>query len=173
MDLDLNQEQNILKTSAQKFFKEECPLSLMKDMRDDDKGYPPALWEKIAELGWMGVLIPEEYGGVGGNFVDLSIILECMGEVCAPVPFFSTVVLGGLAILSAGSNEQKKDILPKISNGDIILTLALTEPGAWYETSCISTQATQDKDEYIINGTKLFVENANIADYIQPILFMF
>jgi len=166
MDLEHTEEQNILKSSAQSFLKKECPPSLMKDMKDDERGYPPELWDKMVELGWLGVIIPEEYGGIGGDFLDLSIILEAMGEACCPGPYFSTVVLGGLAILSTGSDEQKQMLLPKLVNGELILTLALTEPGAWYGASGVKIQAAKDKDEYIIDGTKLFVENAHLADYI-------
>jgi alkylation response protein AidB-like acyl-CoA dehydrogenase len=165
MDLEHTEEQNILKSSAQSFLKKECPPSLMKDMKDDERGYPQELWDKMVELGGLGVIIPEEYGGIGGDFLDLSIILEAMGEACCPGPYFSTVVLGGSAILSAGSDEQKQMLLPKLVNGELILTLALTEPGSWYGASGIKIQATKDKDEYIIDGTKLFVENAHIADY--------
>jgi alkylation response protein AidB-like acyl-CoA dehydrogenase len=138
----------------------------MREMKDDEKGYPEVLWKKMADLGWMGVMIPESYDGIGGSFMDLAIILEAMGEACCPGPFFSTVVLGGSAILEAGSDEQKKTLLPKIANGDLILALAMTEPGVWYGTSAINAQAVAENDEYIINGTKLFVENAHIADYI-------
>lgn len=165
MDLELTEEQNILKAAARNFLKKECPPSLMKEMKDDERGYPQELWDKIIELGWLGVIVPEEYGGIGGDFLDLSIILEAMGEACCPGPYLSTV-LGGLAILSAGSDEQKQMFLSKIANGDLILSLALTEPGAWYGVSGVTTRATEDKDEYILDGTKLFVEYAHISDYI-------
>jgi len=166
MDLEFTEEQNMLKSAARNFMKKECPPSLMKEMRDDERGYPQELWDKMIELGWLGVVIPDEYGGIGGDFLDLSILLEAMGEACCPGPFFSTVVLGGLAILSAGSHEQKQELLPKLANGELILALALTEPGAWYGASGITTRAVADGDEYVIDGTKLFVENAHIADYI-------
>jgi alkylation response protein AidB-like acyl-CoA dehydrogenase len=166
MDLELTKEQKILKSSARDFLKKECPSSVMREMKEDEKGYPEALWKKMADLGWLGVMIPEAYDGIGGNYMDLAILLEAMGEACCPGPFFSTVVLGGLAILDAGSEEQKKMLLPKLANGDLILALAITEPGAWYGTSAINAQAITEKDEYVISGTKLFVENAHIADYI-------
>lgn len=166
MDFDLTEEQEMLKSTAQKFFKDECPELLIREMRDDEKGYSPELWKKMADLGWMGVMIPDEYEGIGGSFLDLAILLDAMGEVCLPGPFFSTVVLGGLTILSAGSEKQKKEILPKIACGESLLALALSEPGVWYDTSEISTTAKPGKDGYTINGTKLFVENAHIADYI-------
>ncbi|MCP4665958.1 MAG: acyl-CoA/acyl-ACP dehydrogenase [Deltaproteobacteria bacterium] len=166
MDLELTEEQNILKASARNFLKKECPPSLVKEMKDDEKGYPQELWHKMIELGWLGVMVPENYGGIGGNFLDLSILLEAMGEVCCPGPFFSTVVLGGPGILSAGSEEQKQMLLPELAGGDLVLAMAVTEPGAWYEASGIKTCATSDGDDYLIEGTKLFVENAHIADYI-------
>jgi alkylation response protein AidB-like acyl-CoA dehydrogenase len=166
MDLELTEEQNILKASAHNFLKKECPPSLLKEMEEDEKGYPQELWDKMVDLGWLGVMIPEEYGGIGGDFMDLSILLEAMGEVCCPAPFFPTVVLGGLGILSAGSEEQKQMLLPKLVGGDLALALAVTEPGAWYETSGMRARATLDGDDYVIDGAKLFVENAHRADYI-------
>jgi len=166
MDLDLTKEQKILMQSAKEFLKKECPVSLLREMKDDERGYPPALWKKMADLGWMGVMIPEAYGGIGGDFVDLSILLEAMGEVNCPGPFFSTIVLGALAVLTAGSEAQKKELLPKIADGELLLALAIAEPGAWYGSSGVAMTASAEKDEYVLNGTKLFVENAHIADYI-------
>jgi alkylation response protein AidB-like acyl-CoA dehydrogenase len=166
MDLEFTQEQSILRSAARNFLKKECPPSLMKEMKDDERGYPQDLWDKMVELGWMGVMIPEEYGGIGGDFLDLSIILEAMGEVCCPGPYFSTKVSGGLAVLTAASHEQKQSLLPKVANGELILTLALTEPGTWYGASGIRTRGIVDRSGFIIKGIKLFVENAHIADTI-------
>jgi len=166
MDLDLTNEQNILKATARNFFKRECPLSRMKELKEDKLGHDPELWRKMAELGWMGVMIEEEYGGIGGSFLELAIILEAMGEVCYTGPYFSTVVLGGLSVLSAGSEEQKSQILPKLATGELVLAMALAEPGTWYGIPDMKTVAIVEKDSYIINGTKLFVENGHIADYI-------
>ncbi|MGD8522275.1 MAG: acyl-CoA dehydrogenase family protein [Desulfobacterales bacterium] len=166
MDLDLTQEQRILKSAARDFLKKECPPSLLREMRDDDRGYPRKLWQHMAELGWMGVMIPERYGGIGGSFLDLCILLEAMGAACCPGPFFSTVVLGGAAILLAGNDRQKQALLPKIASGDLILALATTEPGSWYGVSNIMMSAARQKDDYVLNGTKLFVENGQIADFI-------
>jgi len=166
MDLDFTQEQRILKRSAREFLKKECPPSLLQEMKDDDRGYPQKLWDQMVDLGWTGVMIPEEYDGIGGDFLDLCILLESMGAACCPGPFFSTVVLGGLAIMSAGTDEQKETFLPAIVNGDLILALATIEPGAWYGASGIAMTASEEEDGYILSGTKLFVENAHIADYI-------
>ena len=166
MDLDLSKEQKILKRSAQDFLKKECPPSLLRELKDDERGYPQKLWEQMVDLGWTGVMIPEKYGGIGGGYLDLCILLEAMGAGCCPGPFFSTVVLGGLTLLSAGNDEQKKMFLPQIADGDLIFALATTEPGIWYDLSRVNMSAALDKDDYVLNGTKLFVENGHIADFI-------
>jgi len=166
MDLGLSEEQEMLKTSARDFLQKECPKQLVRQLDDSDTGYSPELWQKMAELGWMGLVFPEKYGGSGGSFLDLIVLLEEMGHNILPGPFFSTVVLGGLTILAAGSEEQKKEILPKIASGDMLLTLALTEPDARYDAPSVKANATGGNDGYVINGTKLFIPDANVADYI-------
>ena len=124
MELDLNQEQKILSKSARDFLRKECPKSLVREMRDDEQGYSSGLWKKMADMGWMGVEIPEEYGGTGGDFLDLCLLLEAMGEACLSGPFFATVVLGVSTILAAGSDEQKKALLPRVADGQGLMALA-------------------------------------------------
>mgnify|MGYP001084518647 CR=1 FL=1 len=166
MDFNLSEEQEILKSMARDFLTTECPKKLVKEMVEDERGYPPELWRKMSELGWMGLVFPEEYGGAGGNFLDLAVLLEEMGRACLPGPFFSTMVLGGMTILSMGSESQKRELLPKIARGDLIATLAFTEPSARYDIDGITMKATADGDNYFLSGTKLFVPDAHIADYI-------
>jgi alkylation response protein AidB-like acyl-CoA dehydrogenase len=166
MDLGLNEEQEMLKTSARDFLQKECPKQLVRQLDESDTGYSPALWRKMAELGWMGLVLPEKYGGSGASFFDLIVLLEEMGYNILPGPFFSTVVLSSLTLLASGTEEQKREFLPKIANGDMILTLALTEPSANYNAASIKTKATAGNDGYVINGTKLFVPDANVADCI-------
>jgi alkylation response protein AidB-like acyl-CoA dehydrogenase len=166
MDFEFNEEQKMLKTSAREFLEKECPKSLVKQMVADEKGNPPELWHKMAELGWLGLIFPEKYGGMGGNLLDLVAIQEEMGRACVPGAFYSTVLLGGLFVLNNGSEEQKQNLLPKVAEGKLILTLALTEPGGSYEAAAVETKAVSDKDDYLISGTKLYVPDAHIADYI-------
>ena len=166
MDIGLSEEQEILKASARDFLARECPKKLVKELDESDKGYSPELWRKMAELGWMGLVFPEDYGGSGGTFLDLVVLLEEMGYNILPGPFFSTIVLGGLPILKAGSEEQKKKFLSRIARGELILTMALTEPTASYDASAIAVKASPRNSEYSINGTKLFVADANVADYL-------
>jgi len=166
MDFGLNEVGEILKKSARDFLAAECPKSLVRQMIEDEKGYVPAMWKKMAELGWMGLVFPAQYDGGDGDFLDLTVLLEEMGRACLPGPFFSTVVLGGMTILVAGNEEQKARLLPEIARGDAIVTLALTEPGASYSANSIMVEANADGDGYTISGTKLFVPDAHIADYI-------
>jgi alkylation response protein AidB-like acyl-CoA dehydrogenase len=166
MDLGLSEEQEMLKASARDFLQKECPKRLVRQLDESDEGYSSELWQKMAKQGWMGLVFPEEYGGNDGNFLDLTVLLEEMGYNIVPGPFFSTVVLGGLTILAAGSEEQKTEFLPKVASGETILSLALTEPTASYEAASVKTKAIARNGEYVINGIKLFVLNANVADYI-------
>ncbi|MDH4269995.1 MAG: acyl-CoA/acyl-ACP dehydrogenase [Dehalococcoidia bacterium] len=166
MDLGLSEEQEMLKKSARDFLKRECPKQLVRQLDESQEGYSSELWRKMAELGWLGLVFPEKYGGSGRDFLDLAILLEEMGYNVVPGPFFSTVVLGGLTILTAGNEEQKMEFLPKIARGEMILTLALTEPSASYDAASVKTKAVNRDDKYGIRGTKLFVLNANVADYI-------
>lgn len=139
---------------------------MVKQMAQDEKGYLPQLWHEMASLDWQGLVFPTEYGGVGGSFLDLVILLEEMGRALLPSPFFATVVLGGLAILEIGNKEQKEKYLPKVVSGDMLLTLAITEPSARYETDLITVKAVPHQAHFIINGTKLFVPYAHIANYL-------
>ncbi len=166
MNFNFSEEQEMLKTMARDFLTDKCPKTLVREMEEDEKGYSPELWQEMVELGWMGLVFPEEYGGSGMSFLDLAVLLEEIGRACLPGPFFSTMVLGGLPILNAGSDEQKLEYLPKIAKGEAIFTLALTEASARYDASSIAVKATTDGDTYIINGTKFFVPDAHIADYL-------
>jgi alkylation response protein AidB-like acyl-CoA dehydrogenase len=166
MDLGLSEEQKMLKTLARDFLQKECPKRLVRQLDESEEGYSAELWHKMAELGWMGLGFPEKYGGSERKFLDLAVLLEEMGYNIVPGPFFSTVVLGGMAILATGSEEQKTEFLPKVAGGEMILSLALTEPSASYDAASIKTKAIARNGKYVIKGTKLFVLNANVADYI-------
>jgi alkylation response protein AidB-like acyl-CoA dehydrogenase len=166
MDFGFTEEQEMLRMECRKFLEKECPTSLVRKMEKDERGYPIQLWRKMADLAWMGLIIPKEYGGSGRSFQEMTILLEEMGRVLLPGPFFSTVILGVLPILAAGTDEQKREFLPKVAKGELILTLAFTEPGANYGAADIRASAVRDNGDFLINGTKLFVPNAHVADYI-------
>jgi alkylation response protein AidB-like acyl-CoA dehydrogenase len=166
MDLGLTEIQQMLKSSAREFLSRECPLTLVREMEEDPRGYTDELWRQMVSLGWTGLVFPEQYGGTGGTFTDLAVLLEEMGRSLLPGPFFSTVVLGGMTVLDAGTNEQKQDIIPQICNGQLRMTLAITESSATYEAWGVETTATPEDDGYRLNGTKLFVPDAHVADLL-------
>ncbi len=166
MDLGLNEIQQMLKTSAKEFLDSECPDTYVREMQEDDKGYTDDLWQKISEQGWLGLIIPEQYGGAGLEFQDLIVLLEEMGRYMLPGPYFTTVVLGAMTISDAGSEEQKNEYLPRISEGQVIVTLALTEPDASWDANGVQLEASTTSNGYTLNGTKLFVPYANVSDYL-------
>ncbi len=166
MEFALSETQEMLKKTARDFLEKECSKSYVKEMEKDEKGYSTELWEKMADIGWHGLAFPEKYGGSNGSFLDLAVLLEEMGRACLPGPFFSNVVLSGLLILDAGSEQQKSELLPKIASGDLVIALALTEPSNSYEPLGVTLKASPEADGFVLDGTKLFVSDAHIADYI-------
>ena len=166
MDFDFSDEQRIFKQGARDFLEKECPKFLVRQMMQDERGTPQELWRKMAQLGWLGLIYPEQFGGSGGNIIDLVALEEEMGRACLPGAFFSTVLLGGLFVLNNGSDDQKRDLLSKVAKGDIMLTLAMTEQNGSYEAASVETEAVNNKGDYIISGTKLYIPDAHIADYI-------
>ena len=166
MDLGLSEIQQMLKNSAREFLSQECPLTLVREMEEDSRGYTDELWRQIAGLGWTGIAFPEQYGGTGGSFLDLAVLLEEIGRSLTPGPFFSTVVLGGFTVQDAGTEEQKRDILTRICSGQLLMTLALTEASATYEPWGIETTATREGDSFKLSGQKLFVPDAHAADIL-------
>jgi alkylation response protein AidB-like acyl-CoA dehydrogenase len=161
-----NEEQDMLRTMARDFLANECPMTRVRELMADESGFDQGLWKKMAELGWLGLVFPEEYGGAGMTFRDLTILLEEMGRMVLPSPFISTLLLVGMPVLAFGTREQKDELLPKIANGEAVCTLAaLEEDGDWWADS-INVRADRRGDQYVINGTKLFVPDAKTADYM-------
>jgi alkylation response protein AidB-like acyl-CoA dehydrogenase len=165
LDFGLNEQQEMMQTLAKDFLTSEYPDKVLKTMVKDEKGYTPELWKKMQEMNLMGLSLPEQYGGVG-DFLDLTVVLEEMGRACFLTPYFSTVVLAAGVIMEAGSDEQKKQYLTAIAEGKKIATLALTEAMAKYTPDAVQVKAAQQGSDFIIDGTKLFVPDAQSADYI-------
>ena len=167
MDFTITKEQKSMQKAAREFLKSECTSEFVREMEKTEKGYTTELWRKMGELDWMALSIPEEYDGVGGELIDLILMMEEMGRVCAPGPFFPTIVLGGFSLAGYGTEEQKKRILPQIANAEIKMTLAHTEPEmSKYDPYLISVGAVPEGDDFIIDGIKLFVQDAHVADTI-------
>jgi alkylation response protein AidB-like acyl-CoA dehydrogenase len=166
MDFGFSEEQEMLRKSARDFLAHESPMTYVRQMMEDDRGFTDAVWRKMAELGWMGLILPEAYGGAGLDFVDMVVVLEEMGRVVLPGPFFSTAVLGGVAVLEGGSDAQKKSLLPKLAAGETRMTLAQLEPSGRWDADGVQLEARRDGSGWRLAGTKLFVPDAHTADVL-------
>jgi len=166
MDFGFTEEEEVFRESYRKFLKKENPTTLVREIEEKGLDYSREIYRKMADLGWLQIMIPEEYGGIGGDWVDMAILFEETGRALLQSPYFTTVTLGAQTILAFGTEEQKREFLPKIGNGEIVMALALTEADAGSNLRVISTAATPDSEDYIINGTKLYISNAHLADYI-------
>ncbi|MHB8576398.1 MAG: acyl-CoA dehydrogenase family protein [Dehalococcoidia bacterium] len=163
MDLGLSEEQEMIKNAARDFLEKEVPEKYVRDMEEDDRGYSPEVWRKMADQGWQGMIIPESYGGTGLGFLELVVLTEEFGRALVPGPFISTQ-LAAIAILEGGSEAQKQQYLSAIASGESIGTLAVTEPSARWDAEGIQLEAKKGADGYTLNGTKLFIPDANVAD---------
>ncbi len=166
MNFGFNEEQELLRNTARKFFENECPSEMVRSLMDTPEGMSPGLWAKLAEQGWLGLVYPEQYDGMGLGLVDLVVLMEEMGRAVVPGPYFSTVLLGGLAILEAGNDVQKKEWLPGIAAGDRRVALAWMEPSAQLGAEGLTLPAVEKEGRYTLSGTKLFVHDAHTADAI-------
>ena len=162
MDVLPSEEEQMLKNLAREFLEAECPPSLARAMEKDELGYPPELWKKMAELGWFGLALPEETGGQGMPLTYLAIIMEEAGRSIAPVPFHSTMA-AALTIAEHGTEEQRREILPAVSRGELVLTWALTEADPRLTSDGVRLDAREDGDELVLSGTKMFVDNFSVA----------
>src|ERR1700720_4595002 len=131
MDFAFSEEQEMLRRSARDFLAKECSPKVVRKLMEGEDAYDPALWKKVSDLGWTALGIPEQYGGVG-SFLDLVVVLEEAGRALLPGPFFATMGLAVPALIEAGTEAQKKEVLGAIADGSARATLALTEPsGKW------------------------------------------
>ncbi len=159
MDLALNQVQEMLRRTAREFLEANCPPTLVREVEASGKGYSPELWAQMAALGWLGLSLPEEYGGEGGDAVDQLVLSEEMGRALVPSPYLASVVTCGRLVALAGSHSQRQATLPRLARGELILSLAMDEEGSGQ-----STRVTKEDGGHRLNGVKSFVPFANLAD---------
>ncbi len=162
MDVLPSEEEQLLKNAAREFLEAEISTALVREMELDENGYPPALWRQMADLGWLGLAIPEEYGGQGLPLTYLGMVMEELGRVLAPVPFHSTMT-AALTLAEYGNEEQRRELLPAVCSGDAVMTWAVTERDPRLIASAVTQQVQADGDEWILNGEKMFVDNFHIA----------
>ena len=166
MALVLTEDQELLAQTARDFVRANSPISRLRALLDaqDSVGFSRDMWQEMAQLGWAGILIPEEYGGAGMGLADLAVVLEAVGRNLAPEPFLSTVLLGGQLLAHTGSPEQKQTWLPGIATGEKILALAYQEARSRYDLNRVSTQAAAEGDAWRLSGEKIQVLDGQSAD---------
>ncbi|HYC01417.1 MAG TPA: acyl-CoA dehydrogenase family protein [Candidatus Limnocylindrales bacterium] len=166
MSLVLTDDQQMLKRAAADFVRKESPVARVRHYRDSDDavGFSLELWRKMAELGWQAIIIPETYGGLGMGYVELACVLEECGRSLVPEPLLSTVLLGANAVLLGGSEAQRSDMLPRVADGSLLLTLAYQEHGARYDLHHCQTRAQASGGGYVLRGEKTLVLDAGAAD---------
>jgi alkylation response protein AidB-like acyl-CoA dehydrogenase len=167
MNFAFSEEQEELRRITRQFLESKSPETEVRRLMDTTDGYDPAVWSQMAnELGLQSLTIPEEYGGQGFTYVELTVVLEEMGRALLAAPFFSTVVLATNAILHSGDEAAKKELLPGIASGETIATLAITEPNGKWDLSGIEATANRSGDGWTIDGTKMFVLDGHVANLI-------
>lgn len=167
MDFDLSEDQRVMRDSLRQFLKRECPIEYVRQC-DEAERFPHELYEKLAKAGWLGLPIAEEYGGTGGSCTDLAVFLEEFAshfEAGANI-YYTTIVIAADAISHFGTDEQKRDLLPRLARGEIRFAFSLSEPHSGSDAASLRTQAVREGDEWVINGQKMFCSCAQEADYI-------
>jgi len=165
LDLRLTESEEMLRKTALDFMQRDAPKEVIQTLQETDTGYTAELWRKVVEMGWPGLIIPEQYGGTGNPLTSAGVLFEALGTGPLPGPYFSSGILGSLIILEAGTEEQKRCILPAVAEGKQILTLALTEPEYSWEPGDVQTTAESKNGDFVLNGLKLFIMDAQAATH--------
>jgi len=172
MNFELTKSQQMIEKAIADFMKKECPPEYTREL-DQKKQFPDAVWQKLADNGFLGVAIPETYGGSGGDIMDYVLVIKeiCKGSIAVGFGFFLSICFGGKSIGLYGTEEQKKHYLPDLVNGKCKFSLSLTEPGGGTDIiGALDTRAEVIDDHYIINGQKTFISGADVADYFITVL---
>lgn len=166
MDLSLTETQQMLKKTVEDFLERDATRDTLIELQTTERGYSDEIWRTASEAGWVGMLIPEAYGGGGADISTTAIVHEALGKGPVPGPIFSSGVLAAQIIEKCGSEDQKKQYLPKIAAGDIIATYAATENDYSWGPGGVHMRATEQGGDYVLNGTKNFIYDALTADII-------
>lgn len=163
VEFALSEEQQMLRETTRRFLREQAPPSVVRRVIESESGFDDQLWKAASALGWPALAIPEQYGGAGFGFVELSIVLEEMGRTLFPGPYLSTVVMAANAILLGGTEEQKRRHLPQIASGEELLTMAIFETPHGSALEDISSEATKESDSWVLQGAKAHVPFGGVA----------
>lgn len=166
MDFTFTDEQRLLKESAERFLEKEYPFAARRRSTENAPGFSRETWKAFAELGWLGIEIPEDLGGLGGSGVDTSVLMEAFGGALVVEPYLATCVLGAGVVRLAGSSAQKQALLPRLAAGEALLAFAFAEPGSRYELARAATRADRNHAGFLLEGRKAVVFDAADADAI-------
>ena len=166
MDMNFNEQQRAIQSSARDFFQNECPTTVVRELEESDHGYSQEMWKRMADLGWLGLTYPERYGGSEGGLLDLYVIYIEMGRSICPSPHLSTAIQAGETILAVGNDDQKESILPKIAAGEMVVTPAFMEPAGEYGPTGIQMRAAASPNGYTLNGAKILAPYAQVAQHL-------
>jgi len=166
MDFDLNETQQLFKTSARELFAQECPMEAVRAMIENGEPYSEALWQKLVEQGWTGLIFAEADGGMELSYVEMAVAFEEMGRALVPGAFLSSVPFAGSLIAKAGNEAQRNQYLKTICEGEAKATAALLEASGNWNLDAVQLNAVQSASGLTLNGTKLFVSDAGAVDYI-------
>lgn len=166
MDITLSEDQKLIAETAVSFAKRALKADRIRELEISENGFDAAVWREMVEMGWAGAVFPAEYGGSGFSLLELALIVEALGHGAVPSPIYSTVVEAGVLLLEAGSPAQRSHWLPRIADGRSILTTAIAEPAEGLRPEEVHTQIVRIGSSFSVNGTKLFVRDAGVAEAI-------
>lgn len=164
MPLVLNEEQNMLKDAAKDFCTNNTPINQLRKLRDEkaEKGFDENTWKQMVELGWAGIVIPEDFGGLGFGYMGLGVVMEECGRTLTASPLWATAV-GATAIMYGGSDDQKSELLPQVAGGELLLATAVEE-SPHHNPYGVETRAEKSGSGYKVTGKKTFVVDGHVAD---------
>ncbi len=166
MNFDLSEEQQLLQDSIQRFVQDNYDLEARQAVVASADDYNKDHWATMAELGWLGLTIPEADGGFGGNQVDTMVIMEQFGQGLVLEPYLASIVLGAKAVVAGGNESLRTELLPKVIDGSVQLALAYAEEQARFDLHDMVTRAQADGEEFVLNGHKSMVQHGGTADYL-------
>ena len=166
MHLALSAEQKLLRHSVERFVDKEYPFEKRRELAASADGFSREMWAKFAGLGWLGVAIPADHGGLDGTPVETMIVMQAFGRGLVVEPFVSTVVLGGTLVTQGGGEAQRQALLPALAQGKLLLAFAFAEPQSRYNLADVASVARKDGRGFVLDGHKAVVFHADSADKI-------
>ncbi|MEX2393312.1 MAG: acyl-CoA dehydrogenase family protein [Actinomycetota bacterium] len=166
MTFGFSDEQQELRSTAARFLEEKSSSTIVRELMEGEQGFDEGTWKQMADLGWFGMAIPEEHGGIGFGFVEVTVLMEEMGKKLLPAPYFSSVILAANAILNAGTDAQKSELLPGIADGTTRGALAFVEPSGKWDVDSVELEASGSGDSWTLTGDKSYVVDGHTANLL-------